>query len=54
MTVNEACPIKSPFTAVNGVEGSSGQKEEARHASHDASEPEGDSLSQSGRTGGFV
>ena len=48
-TVNGARPIKSPFTAVNGVEGNNGQKEEeAHHAAnlrHDTSESEGKPLS---------
>ena len=48
-TVNGACPIKSPFTAVQGLDGTNGQTEEAHHASHDASEPEGDPLNQSVR-----
>ena len=48
-TVNGACPIKSPFTAVNGAEGINGQKMvEAHHAeylSHDTSGREGKPLS---------
>ena len=48
-TVNRACPIKSPFTAVSGVEGKNGQKKEgahhARSLSHDTSDPEGNPLS---------
>ena len=43
-SLDGACPIKSPFTAVNGVEGMDGLKEEAHHAepfSHDASQSEG-------------
>ena len=39
-----ACPIKSPFTAVKGVEAINGQREEdcrAASAIHDVSDPEG-------------
>ena len=57
-TVNGACPLTSPFTAVNGVEGSNGQKgEEAHHAgnlSHDTSESEGKPVSRMFRADGVV
>ncbi len=57
-TVNGACPLTSPFTAVSGVEGINGQKKEeaqgAGNLRHDTSDSEGSPPSRSFRVDGVV
>ena len=57
-TVNGACPLTSPFTAVSGVEGINGQKKEvaqdAGNLRHDTSDSEGSPLRRSFRVDGIV